>query len=64
MNRNILEIRDLKKWFPVTSGLLGRVKGNVKAVDAVELEIEEGEPSVSSANLAPARQLSDAASYA
>ena len=43
MNRNLLEIKDLKKWFPVTAGLLGRVKGYVKAVDGVDLEIEEGE---------------------
>lgn len=43
LNRNLLEIKDLKKWFPVTAGLLGRVKGYVKAVDGVDLEIEEGE---------------------
>lgn len=43
MTRNVLEIKDLKKWFPVTGGLLGRVKGYVKAVDGVDLEIEEGE---------------------
>jgi oligopeptide/dipeptide ABC transporter ATP-binding protein len=43
MTPNALEIRGLKKWFPITSGLLGRVKGYVKAVDGVDLEIEEGE---------------------
>ncbi len=39
----VLEIKDLKKWFPITSGLLGRVRGYVKAVDGVDIGIDQGE---------------------
>jgi len=40
----LLEIRDLKKYFPVTSGLLlGRVKAWVKAVDGISFSVAEGE---------------------
>src|SRR4026207_997047 len=39
----LLEIRDLKKYFPVGDGLVSRKKGNVKAVDGVNLTINEGE---------------------
>jgi oligopeptide transport system ATP-binding protein len=40
---SLLEIRDLKKYFPVGDGLFSRKKGNVKAVDGVNLTINEGE---------------------
>jgi oligopeptide/dipeptide ABC transporter ATP-binding protein len=40
---SLLEIRDLKKYFPVSSGWFTRDKGMVKAVDGVNLTIEEGE---------------------
>ncbi len=43
MMQNILEIKSLKKWFPITAGLVGRTKGYVKAVDGVDLDIEKGE---------------------
>jgi ABC-type oligopeptide transport system ATPase subunit len=39
----VLEIKDLKKWFPITAGILGRTRGYVKAVDGVDIDIEEGE---------------------
>ena len=40
----LLEVRDLKKYFPVTSGfLLGRTQGWVKAVDGVSFAISPGE---------------------
>ncbi len=39
----LLEIRNLKKHFPVGDGLFSRGKGAVKAVDGVNLTIEEGE---------------------
>jgi oligopeptide transport system ATP-binding protein len=40
----LLETRDLKKYFPVTSGLLlGRVKAWVKAVDGISFSVAEGE---------------------
>jgi oligopeptide transport system ATP-binding protein len=40
---SLLEIRELKKYFPVGDGLFSRKKGNVKAVDGVNLTINEGE---------------------
>lgn len=44
MAETLLETRDLKKYFPVTSGLLlGRVKAWVKAVDGISFSIAPGE---------------------
>jgi oligopeptide transport system ATP-binding protein len=40
---SLLEIRDLKKYFPVGEGLFSRGKGVVKAVDGVSLTVNEGE---------------------
>ncbi|MDO8700623.1 MAG: dipeptide ABC transporter ATP-binding protein [Deltaproteobacteria bacterium] len=40
---SLLEIRDLKKHFPVGEGLFSRNKGVLKAVDGVNLTVEEGE---------------------
>ena len=39
----ILEVRDLKKHFPIKRGLLGRIRGWVKAVDGVSFELHRGE---------------------
>src|SRR6202165_4546278 len=39
----LLEVRDLKKYFPVRRGVLGRVVANVKAVDGVSFGISRGE---------------------
>ena len=36
-NENILEVSHLKKYYPIKGGMFGRVVGNVKAVDDVEL---------------------------
>ncbi len=41
--RQILQVRDLKKHFPVKKGILKRNAGWVKAVDGVDLELYEGE---------------------
>ncbi|WP_126455940.1 ABC transporter ATP-binding protein [Sulfuriflexus mobilis] len=38
----LLEVRDLKVYFPVHKGLLRRVKGHVKAVDGLSLSIQQG----------------------
>jgi peptide/nickel transport system ATP-binding protein len=45
MNENniILEVKNLKKYFPVTRGFWKKVAGYVKAVDGVDLFIKEGE---------------------
>jgi oligopeptide/dipeptide ABC transporter ATP-binding protein len=43
MADTILEVRGLKKHFPVRSGLLGRGAGLVKAVDGVDFAIRAGE---------------------
>lgn len=40
---SLLEIHELKKYFPVGDGFFSRKKGNVKAVDGVNLTINEGE---------------------
>ncbi len=40
---SLLEIHNLKKYFPVGTGLFSRRSGEVKAVDGVDLTIEEGE---------------------
>ena len=39
----LLEVRDLKKHFPIQRGLLRRVVGQVRAVDGVSFQIREGE---------------------
>ncbi|MGD6833829.1 ABC transporter ATP-binding protein [Sutcliffiella halmapala] len=39
----LLEVRGLKKYFPIKAGLLQRNVGNVKAVDDINLFIKKGE---------------------
>src|SRR4030088_3547714 len=39
----LLSIRGLKKWFPVSSGVLQRTIAHVRAVDGVDLDILKGE---------------------
>ncbi|MDA3887467.1 MAG: dipeptide ABC transporter ATP-binding protein [Allgaiera sp.] len=41
--RKLVEVRGLKMYFPITSGLLRRKIGDVKAVDNVSFDIYEGE---------------------
>ena len=43
MNDNILEVRDLKVWFPVKKGVFARTAGYVKAVDGVSFDLRRGE---------------------
>jgi oligopeptide/dipeptide ABC transporter ATP-binding protein len=38
-----LEVRELKKYFPITKGFFRREVGNVKAVDGVSLAVKRGE---------------------
>jgi oligopeptide/dipeptide ABC transporter ATP-binding protein len=42
-NDIILEVKDLKKYFPIRSGFFQRVIGHVKAVDGIDLFIRENE---------------------
>ena len=39
----LLDVKNLKKYFPIKGGILGRTVGNVKAVDGVNFFIREGE---------------------
>src|SRR5438034_11840555 len=39
----LLEVRNLKKYFPVRRGILSRVVANVQAVDDVSFTIQKGE---------------------
>jgi oligopeptide transport system ATP-binding protein len=43
MGEALLQVKGLKKYFPVKGGLFRRQVGQVKAVDGVSLAIEEGE---------------------
>jgi peptide/nickel transport system ATP-binding protein len=44
MNGNLVELKDLKMYFPIKSGVfLDRHVGDIKAVDGVSLEIRRGE---------------------
>ena len=40
MSDNILEVRNLVKYFPIKSSFFKRVIGNVKAVDGVSFNIK------------------------
>lgn len=40
---SILEVKDLKKYYPVQKGLYGRIQGYVKAVDGISFEVYPGE---------------------
>jgi oligopeptide transport system ATP-binding protein len=40
---SLLEVHNLKKYFPVGGGLFSSRKGEVRAVDGVDLSVEEGE---------------------
>ena len=39
---NILEVKGLKTWFPIKTGLFSRVTGHVKAVDGISFSIKRG----------------------
>ena len=43
MTDNILEVRDLKVWFPIKKGVFARTVGYVKAVDGVSFDLKRGE---------------------
>jgi microcin C transport system ATP-binding protein len=41
--KTIVEVDDLKVWFPIKRGILKRTVGHIKGVDGVSLRIREGE---------------------
>ncbi len=43
MDDNILEVKNLKQYFPIREGVFQRVVGHVKAVDGVSFAIKRGE---------------------
>ena len=43
MSENLLEVRNLRKYFPIKRGVLSRVSDYVKAVDDVSFSIRRGE---------------------
>jgi peptide/nickel transport system ATP-binding protein len=43
MSEPLLQVRDVKTHFPVRGGVLGRVRGTVKAVDGVSFDVVRGE---------------------
>ena len=42
MSNNLLEIQDLKKYFPITGGLLKKKIAEVKAIDGVTFNVKKG----------------------
>ena len=43
MSKNVIEVKNLEKYFDISSGLFKRTKGVVKAVDDISFEIPVGE---------------------
>src|SRR5579872_625259 len=41
--QNLVEAKDVYKWFPIKGGLFGKTLANVKAVDGVSLSVKKGE---------------------
>jgi len=41
MSETLLEVRNLKKYFPVRGGLFQRRIGHIEAVDGIDLSIEQ-----------------------
>lgn len=43
MREALVEVKQLKKYYPITGGIFGRTIGHVKAVDDVSFAIRKGE---------------------
>ncbi|SDC36406.1 peptide/nickel transport system ATP-binding protein/oligopeptide transport system ATP-binding protein [Pelagirhabdus alkalitolerans] len=43
MTKDLLKVTDLKQYFPIKGGMLGRTVNHVKAVDGVSFTVKEGE---------------------
>ena len=46
MKKNVIEVRNLEKYFEVSSGFFSRKKTTVKAVDDITFEIPFGESKI------------------
>ena len=42
-NESLLEVKELKQYFPIKGGIFGRTVNQVKAVDGISFKIFEGE---------------------
>jgi ABC-type oligopeptide transport system ATPase subunit len=42
-NKNLIEVRNLKKYFPIKGGIFQTTVGQVKAVDDVSFSIKKGQ---------------------
>ena len=42
-NEIILDVQNLKKYFPIRGGLITRTVGHVKAVDGISFKLRRGE---------------------
>ena len=42
-DEEFLQVKDLRKWFPITGGILGRTRAHVKAVNDITFSIRRGE---------------------
>src|SRR5690554_3911819 len=42
-NDTLLQVRNLKKYFPIQRGFLKRVVGHVRAVDDIDFDVKQGE---------------------
>ena len=42
-SENLLEVRNLRKYFPIRGGIFSRVVANVKAVEDVSFDVRRGE---------------------
>ena len=43
MKKNVIEVKNLEKYYEISRGLFGKNKGVVKAVDDISFEIPQGE---------------------
>lgn len=41
--KELLKVKNLKQYFPIKGGILGRTVNNVKAVDDISFTVHEGE---------------------
>src|SRR5699024_3292484 len=41
--KTLVEVKNLKKYFPIKKGIMGRTVNHVKALNGIDLEIYDGE---------------------